>query len=425
MKVSGATGEVLWSEFWGPSAVWNESAFTMDVDSEGNLLVGGRRYIEINGDDFLVLKFDGSDGSVLWEYTRDGSPSLNDRVWDVVCDSNDDVIATGVAYDNDGEALFVTFKLDSDGNFQWVREESGAVQNTTLAGWLDVDASDNVVMVNRSWVVGEGYNVVMRKYASLSGSTQWTSEYNGVANGTDDPRYMCMDSDDNLLITGVSNGDFMTLKCDGTDGSIIWNADYNGPPGWYDMANFVCEGPGGEILVTGFSDGGTSGWDVLIQAIDSELGKDLWTLRHNGPDNLTDEGSRLAISDQGDIYVVGYSYFFGTDQDQLAIRYAPVSTDIPAHIAGTGRLSAWPNPFSATTTLRLALEQDQNLEIGIFDVSGRKVHTLAKGMFTAGDRELVWDGRDSAGRQLPAGVYFASVSSAKGQTEGTKLLMLK
>jgi flagellar hook assembly protein FlgD len=73
----------------------------------------------------------------------------------------------------------------------------------------------------------------------------------------------------------------------------------------------------------------------------------------------------------------------------------------------------------------LALEQDQVLEVGIFDVTGRRVHTLAKGLFTAGDRELVWDGRDSAGRQLPAGVYFASVSSAKGKSEGTKLLMLK
>ncbi len=425
MKISDATGEVLWSEFWGPSMAWNESAFGMDVDSQGNLIVGGRQYIDGNGDDFLVLKFDGADGSLLWDYTRDGEPGLDDRVWDVVCDDNNDIIATGVAFGSDGDANFVTFKLDSAGDLVWVREEIGAVQNTTRAGWLDITSGGEVVMCNRSWVSGQAYNVILRCYDGVDGSTVFGTEYDGPEHGTDDPRWMCLDSNDDILVTGVSNSDYMTLKLDGTDGSLIWLADYDGPPGWYDLANFVCEGPGGEVLVTGFSDGGTTGWDVLIQAVDGELGKDLWTLRHNGPDNLTDEGHAIAFSDFGDIYLVGYSYFFATDQDQLAIRYAPDSTDLPAGITGASRLSAWPNPFTATTTLRFVQSAGGDTELGIYDVAGRKVRHLDLGAAGPGERELVWDGRDEAGRDLPAGIYFAGIKRDGSLTQRAKLLLMR
>ena len=353
------------------------------------------------------------------------SGKLNDRFWDVICDDDDNIIATGVAFDGDGEALFSTLKLDSEGGVIWLREESGAVQNTTRAGWLDLDATGNVVMVNRSWVSGEAYNVILRKYAAGDGHTLWESEYNSPTNGTDDPRSMCLDSADDVIVTGVSNSDYMTLKFDGTDGSLIWLVGYDGPPGWYDLANYVMEGSGGEILVTGFSDGGETGWDVLIQAIDNELGKSLWTLRHNGSDDLTDEGCAVALSPLGDLYLVGYSYFFATDQDHLVIRYLPDSTDLPDVIAGVGRLSAWPNPFAATTTLRLTMEREQIVELGIYDVTGRLVRKLGAGQRESGDYEMIWDGRDSGGRNLPAGVYFARSVSGASNSLGSKLIKVE
>lgn len=65
-----------------------------------------------------------------------------------------------------------------------------------------------------------------------------------------------------------------------------------------------------------------------------------------------------------------------------------------------------PNP-ARRATLSFTLPRDADIELGIFDVSGRKVVELAKGSFPAGSYTKGWAGRGSDGTQVPAGVYFA------------------
>jgi len=48
-------------------------------------------------------------------------------------------------------------------------------------------------------------------------------------------------------------------------------------------------------------------------------------------------------------------------------------------------------------------------EISLYDVRGRRVRVLARGGFAAGDQSLSWDGRDTTGRRVAPGVYFALV----------------
>ncbi len=69
---------------------------------------------------------------------------------------------------------------------------------------------------------------------------------------------------------------------------------------------------------------------------------------------------------------------------------------------------ASPNPFRALTTFPLA-EAGGMLEI--FDVAGGRVVRLRAPV--RGDR-VTWDGRDSAGRNVPPGVYFAREPRAAG-----------
>ena len=42
----------------------------------------------------------------------------------------------------------------------------------------------------------------------------------------------------------------------------------------------------------------------------------------------------------------------------------------------------------------------------LYDIRGRLVRTLEDGVKDGGDFQTAWDGRDDAGRRLPAGVYF-------------------
>ena len=55
------------------------------------------------------------------------------------------------------------------------------------------------------------------------------------------------------------------------------------------------------------------------------------------------------------------------------------------------------------------------MDLGIFDVAGRHVRSLLRGNFAAGERVVVWDGRDDAGGQSPSGVYFARLRCNGGE----------
>jgi hypothetical protein len=66
-----------------------------------------------------------------------------------------------------------------------------------------------------------------------------------------------------------------------------------------------------------------------------------------------------------------------------------------------------PNPFNPRTTLRFELTAGATVELAVFDVSGRRIATLAAGHRATGRHEAVWQGRDDDGRSVPSGVYLA------------------
>ena len=79
---------------------------------------------------------------------------------------------------------------------------------------------------------------------------------------------------------------------------------------------------------------------------------------------------------------------------------------------------AFPNPFSAATSLRWSGALGVNQILAVYDVMGRRVHTVAlpRGKMSG---EITWDGRDSQGRLLPSGIYFfrlEGVTEAKARS---------
>lgn len=80
--------------------------------------------------------------------------------------------------------------------------------------------------------------------------------------------------------------------------------------------------------------------------------------------------------------------------------------DAPAPLA----LHAAPNPFNPRVILRFERPAAGAARLEIFDARGRRVRRLPDGEPTAGVAEIAWDGRDDAGRLLPAAVYLARLT---------------
>jgi plastocyanin len=78
------------------------------------------------------------------------------------------------------------------------------------------------------------------------------------------------------------------------------------------------------------------------------------------------------------------------------------SSEEPGSVGRAVGISSSPNPFSTSTTIRVAHLDPADDVLRVFDASGRLVRTLGTGVTTA----AVWDGRDSGGRPVRPGAYF-------------------
>jgi hypothetical protein len=68
-------------------------------------------------------------------------------------------------------------------------------------------------------------------------------------------------------------------------------------------------------------------------------------------------------------------------------------------------LQNFPNPFTDQTTIQYSIVDAGDVELKVFDITGREVTTLASGFLDAGEFTAVWDGRSAQGVDVPAGVY--------------------
>jgi len=65
-----------------------------------------------------------------------------------------------------------------------------------------------------------------------------------------------------------------------------------------------------------------------------------------------------------------------------------------------------PSPFDGSTVIEFGLPEAQSLSLEIYDVTGRRVVSLAEGVHGAGFHKVTWTGSDANGARVSPGVYF-------------------
>jgi hypothetical protein len=92
---------------------------------------------------------------------------------------------------------------------------------------------------------------------------------------------------------------------------------------------------------------------------------------------------------------------------------------------GSASLSPRPNPFRHRTTMTFIPPVDTLSSVRVYDAGGRLVRRLIDGGIDPAPREVVWDGRDSAGTRVASGVYFLVVEADNRTRVGTKIVLLR
>jgi len=226
-----------------------------------------------------------------------------------------------------------------------------------------------------------------------------------------------------LASLGLAPGYTISLECAGD-----WNA-----------------GPGGDVqtnLLAIFSSDATLLASTLLHRVPGAIDAGLYN--YSGPtwpDNEpTDIPEDFLVGRPGITIVIppGATQLFVTPADiyykdnsdpdgDLGVTITLVSaTSVspegpgPSHLS----LSARPNPFTVETAIAFRLDNPTTMRLTIHDVTGRVVRTLLAGSVPPGSHLTSWNGRDSNGRRVPAGSYFARLEGA-GHTEVVRISLVR
>lgn len=83
-----------------------------------------------------------------------------------------------------------------------------------------------------------------------------------------------------------------------------------------------------------------------------------------------------------------------------------------------------PNPFNPQTTIRFDLREGGHIVLAVYDLMGRRVRTLAQGLYTSGSHLVQWDGRNDRGQAASSGLYLVRLES-EGQSQVKKMYLIR
>lgn len=94
--------------------------------------------------------------------------------------------------------------------------------------------------------------------------------------------------------------------------------------------------------------------------------------------------------------------------------------DVPMSYA---LLQNYPNPFNPSTLITFALPRQEQVQLTVYNTMGQRIRTLINSQRPAGSHTVVWDGRDSQGREVASGVYFYELISGTFSKSAKMLLV--
>lgn len=322
-----AVGTEIWRTEYNGSGNGLDEAHAIAVDPSGNVYVTGWSYGGAGtGYDYATVKYN-STGVQQWASRYTNVAGGTDEAWDIDVDNAGNVFVTGSSDGAGTNSAATTVSYNSSGVQQYVNrfEGAGASIDAGVAIYVDSLTGTAYVTGYTFQSAAADFDYITLKY-NLAGVQQWATQYNSPDGNYDEARAIAVDASGNVYVTGYSqtlvltNYDYATVKYNSA-GVQQWQVRYNGTGNDYDRANAIALDAAGNVYVTGKSVGvGSTAEDAFTIKYDNS-GVSQWTARYNGAANGYDEAKALAVDTSGNVYITGYSYSSGSNNDYLTIKY--------------------------------------------------------------------------------------------------------
>ncbi|MBT6159896.1 MAG: T9SS type A sorting domain-containing protein, partial [Candidatus Marinimicrobia bacterium] len=120
----------------------------------------------------------------------------------------------------------------------------------------------------------------------------------------------------------------------------------------------------------------------------------------------------ISVSYKG---VNGDGIISGQSTHRITIENIPIEYSLYAN---------YPNPFNPVTRIDYGLPEENHVTMIIYDIMGREIKTLVNNIQTAGYKSIIWDGTNTFGNSVSAGMYFYAIQAGDFR-QVRKMVLLK
>ncbi len=322
----------------------------------------------------------------------------------------------------DAQFGILIFDVQAGGG-QWVWQGTAEVP-ANYNGWIDVELNEEEIEATS---YGEGYELWVMY---LNSGLPIQIDGNPPVAGTNTNMPIAMYSNEGWSRYGPANtGDFMCRAKLGISNVA--------PPGHYlriepDPVEFGCNLEldteyAIDAIFTSYGDEPVTIDTIII----ADAGVDYLTCDHQEPfviDAQTEITVRVTFQTSEDIDLETRMRVIN-DSENMSRLYtwdvhastypAAVDDDLTGVPAEYALFQNHPNPFNPTTSVGFALKTAGNVELNVYDMSGRMVREVVNGRLSAGYHNAQIDASD-----LPAGIYLYRLN-AGNFTDTQKMILLK
>ncbi|MEJ8802689.1 outer membrane protein assembly factor BamB family protein [Pontibacter sp. H249] len=326
----------------------NEAPVAIAVDEDGNTYVAGNLTSSAAGSSFILLKYS-PDGALLWEseevantaminamvigkegdiyvtgtrrsnaiYTAKFDQNDGAKVWEknFTYVGNEGNIGYALALNNTGE-LYVTGTVkgrltDGMAVLKYNAETGDEIWNSVLIQPIDINNTTFLNYIGRALALDEAGDIyiagelrerqsdyLIAKVQAEDGQIAWSKTYGSSSSIFERATAIEAAETGEIYVTGISNGDFATIKLNPSDGTILWESRLeNNSPGSGTGANALALDNKGSIYVTGQKAGSIDAVTVKYNAAD---GSEVW---RSALENTI--GYKIKADSIGGVYVAG------------------------------------------------------------------------------------------------------------------------
>lgn len=199
LRINPSTGAQMWVKSINGSANANDASYALLADANDVVIVGSQNNTT-TGDDYITLKYNGTNGNILWQKKYDFANSSN-YATSITKDASGNYAVTGIAL-NSSIVEYHSLLYNASGVQQWVNKVSTGLTYSNTNPQIVVDP-----IANHFYVCGqknENVSDIFVYQITPSGTKSWEQTFNGAQNNQDVAVDLVVNSQGIVYVAGAS-----------------------------------------------------------------------------------------------------------------------------------------------------------------------------------------------------------------------------